>query len=231
MSTEEIRATQTDFVQNPNSNISHHRSAVRWATGCFITFACYATIRYNVFKGVPWGDWPVYILNKVFGLASLSLLLIAALQYGFRKCTFNPKLIHVAGLFGIMHSIISSFMLGPVYYPGLFMNGKLTLSAATSMLLGSIVILAFVLGGKNAGSRSSTIRIRGVAVLAFAAGIHASLLGFQGWVNPREWPGGMPPLTIISFLMGSMALAMAWRQKIGRPSHDKHSGKNPPLSP
>jgi hypothetical protein len=25
--------------------------------------AIYATTRYNIFKGVPWGDWSTYTLN------------------------------------------------------------------------------------------------------------------------------------------------------------------------
>jgi len=34
----------------------------------------YATLRYSLFKGVPWSEWPVYVMNKAFALGSLILV-------------------------------------------------------------------------------------------------------------------------------------------------------------
>ena len=34
----------------------------------------YATLRYNVFKRVPWSDWPHYVGNKILALSALILV-------------------------------------------------------------------------------------------------------------------------------------------------------------
>ncbi|MDB6093489.1 MAG: hypothetical protein JWM32_1051 [Verrucomicrobia bacterium] len=202
---------------NQGNLAADNRVALQWASACFLGFTVYATARYNVFKGVPWADWPIYTLNKVFGLSCLALLVVAAALYRFGNRVFNPRLVYLAGLCGIIHSVLSLFLLGPAYYPSLHLGGKLTVSAGLSMLVGTIGIVTFALGGKNAGTKAPARRVRGLALFALAFGIHAGLLGYESWAHPEQWPGGLPPLTVISLAMGAAAMAMTFTHR-GRKS-------------
>ncbi|MCP5115457.1 MAG: hypothetical protein GY953_31915 [bacterium] len=29
---------------------------------------------------------------------------------------------------------------------------------------------------------------------------HLGVMGFAGWITPSEWPGSMPPITLLGFL-------------------------------
>ncbi|KKO17939.1 MAG: hypothetical protein BROFUL_03390 [Candidatus Brocadia fulgida] len=40
----------------------------------FLAAAAYATLRYNVFKGVPWSDWSTYVMNKAVALSALAFM-------------------------------------------------------------------------------------------------------------------------------------------------------------
>ena len=44
------------------------------ATGSFILWGVYGTMRYQMWKGNPWSMWPLNTLNKVFACTSLSML-------------------------------------------------------------------------------------------------------------------------------------------------------------
>src|SRR5688572_13451556 len=82
----------------------------------FITFfiaVAYATVRYNIFKGVAWSDWPVYTLNKVFGVTSLLLLVIAVARYRLGNAYPNGKIMYAAGLSGGIHILLSLLLLNP----------------------------------------------------------------------------------------------------------------------
>jgi hypothetical protein len=44
------------------------------------------------------------------------------------------------------------------------------------------------------------------------------MLGYAGWFQPATWPGHMIPITLISFVAGTVALAAAfWPQP--KPQH------------
>ena len=42
----------------------------------FLFSLIYAVLRYNVFKGVPWIDFPTYVFNKVLSLSALILFVL-----------------------------------------------------------------------------------------------------------------------------------------------------------
>lgn len=167
----------------------------------------YATLRYNVFKGVPWPDWPSYTLNKAFAVGSL-LLIAAAVWRLARKHAGTGTLLGWAGALALTHSLLSFALFTPLYFPRLFEAGKLTFSAGLAITLGVGAIAAMELGARRSGSWSSGLRHAALALIAFASGIHASLPALATWVDPATWPGGLPPLTLISFLTGTAALAM-----------------------
>src|SRR3989338_7743141 len=108
-----------------------------------ITFA-YAVVRYNVIKGVPWQQLPLFISNKAIALAAVAFI---ALSYDFGPLArFWPKVfareLSTRKFFGLLgfglaaaHAIISLLIFSQAYYPRFFTEaGKLNLTGELSML-------------------------------------------------------------------------------------------------
>lgn len=170
----------------------------------------YATLRYNVFKGVPWADWPAYTVNKALAVASL--LLIAATVIRLRRPGQRTAiLMATAGALALAHSLLSFALINPGYYPRLYdAAGKLTFAAGLSLTLGVAVMAIMELGARRSERWSPPLRHMVLALVAFTAGVHAALPATASWFDPATWPGGMPPLTLISSLAGTVAIT-AWR--------------------
>ena len=166
----------------------------------------YATLRYNVFKHVPWVDWPTYVLNKSFALTALLLLMTYALQHHRNPDKTDNSLLTSAWLFMLFHAGISLAILTPAYYPKYFDAGKLTSLAAWSMMLGVTAAACLHQVCRLCSLKDPAGLPLKIGVLAFLSGVHAMLLGYTGWFQPWTWPGNIIPITLISFLAGSAAL-------------------------
>jgi hypothetical protein len=175
----------------------------------FLGSVVYATARYNVLKGVPWADWPTYTLNKAFALSSLLLLVLAVVRP--RSARADASALSGAGVCAAIHVTLSLILLSPVYFEKLFVHDRLTGAAGLSMALGAAVAAVMTVGKRAPAVPEPGGRSRMLAVLAFAIGLHAALQGFAGWWTPSTWPGFLPPITLLSFLLGSVALAVACR--------------------
>jgi hypothetical protein len=170
----------------------------------------YATARYHVFHGVPWSEWPVYTLNKAFGLSALVLLVAAVARRRWRaELPVGPTMLAAAVLFG-MHVLVSLALLSPAYYPKMYAAGRLGALAGMALVLGVIATAGIAAGVKPRPRETSDQKARGLALLAFAAGTHGALPGIASWLEPSTWPGLMPPITLVSFALSAAALAIAW---------------------
>ena len=177
----------------------------------------YAVVRYHLAGPVPWKDFPFFILNK--GL-SLSALILLALNF-----TLGPlnnigvsvsegwlnarKALGMTGfLLVLIHALLSFMLFSPAVYSQFFeMDGTLTLLAGLSMLGG---VLAFVVLWAYNLSFQTFLRedtefiqfITSRKFLLFAmilTGVHLFFMGYQGWLNPAGWHGGMPPISLDAF--------------------------------
>jgi len=169
----------------------------------------YATVRYNVFKGVPWADWSTYTLNKALALAAILLLTVSVIRKRRAESGSQARVLEMAAVFTALHVAVSLTLLSPAYYETFFRNGKLTAAAGLSMTLGSVGAVAMVVIARVSAHRSSDRGIRSLALLTFVIGLHAMLPGLAGWFAPATWPGMMPPITLISFVLGLTAAAAA----------------------
>ncbi|MCF6358895.1 MAG: hypothetical protein L3J54_13930 [Draconibacterium sp.] len=177
----------------------------------------YVVFRYHIFGGVPWKDFPFFILNKVVSLSAFILL-----TFNF---TFGPiknmgvkvpakwlESRSVLGMIGfvlvIIHIFMSLILLSPAVYAKFFeIDGTFTLLAGLSLLGG---ILAFValwiynlsfqtyLRENQAFMKFITSRKFLIWSLTFGA-FHLFFMGFKGWINPAGWHGGMPPVSLVAF--------------------------------
>ncbi len=171
----------------------------------------YAMVRYIGFGGVPLSEAPLFIANKGISLAALALLVLSrTVGDGLQRRAWGHQGLALAGL----HVVVSGILLTPAYFPKFFAEDqRLSASAATAMLLGAIalILLAWLFVASQTQppttqpARRSLRRFAGRGVLLLTAG-HVALMGWGNWFVPSAWPGGLPPITLIAFLLAVVGL-------------------------
>lgn len=179
----------------------------------------YAIIRYHLAGPVPWKDFPFFILNKGISLAAFILL---TFNFGFGPLNnLGAKLpagwlnarraMGMTGFLMVLIHVLMSFMLfSPTVYANFFeADGTLTLLAGLSMLGG---VLAFVvLWAYNMSFQTHLrddkkfilfITSRTFLIWALLLGaVHLVFMGYEGWMNPAGWHGGLPPISLVAITM------------------------------
>jgi len=133
----------------------------------------YAILRYHIVGSVPWKDFPFYILNKGISLSAFVL--------------FTPA----------------------VYGNFFEADNTLTLFGGLSMLEG---VLAFVVLWAYNMTFQTHLRedkafvefITSRRFLLFAlllGAFHLIFMGYQGWLDPDGWHGGLPPISLVAFVI------------------------------
>jgi DMSO/TMAO reductase YedYZ heme-binding membrane subunit len=211
----------------PDVNWSLRRShCAYWLTGAFGFSLAYAIVRYNVFKGVGWEHLPLYIVNKAVSLSAV-ILLAASYLLGkwIRVFDDDPMkrlvLAKFLGLSGFslaaLHVVMSMMLLTPDYYAKFFGEGKMNLTGELTMLFGALSLMFLA-----SPAVSSLPRMRqdlgqrwwrrsqrlGYLALTLNSG-HLFVMGYKGWIDTSTWPGGMPPITMIAFVIGILPM-IAW---------------------
>ncbi len=177
----------------------------------------YAVLRYHIVGSVPWKDFPFFILNK--GI-SLSAFILLTLNFGLGPLNnlgvkvsegwLNArKALGMTGFLLVLIHVLMSFMLfSPSVYGKFFeTDGTLTMLAGLSMLGG---VLAFVVLWAYNLSFQTFLRedqayirfITSRKFLLFAlllGAIHLFFMGYEGWLKPSSWAGGIPPVSLVAF--------------------------------
>jgi len=191
-------------------------SAASIITVVIVFGLAYAITRYHLVGPVPWKDFPMFILNK--GI-SLSAFILLACNFGFGPLNnlgvpvpegwLNArKSIGMTGfLLALIHALMSFMLFSPSVYGKFFVeDGTLTMLGGLSMLAG---IIAFViLWGYNMSFQTFlredkafiqfiTSRKFMLVALLFGA-LHLIFMGYEGWLNPGGWHGGMPPVSLVA---------------------------------
>ncbi len=183
----------------------------------FIISMTYAILRYNVMGPVPWKDLPFYILNKGNSLSAFILLTINFSLGPLKKLGVGipGRLLKSRKVMGIMgflqvfvHVIMSFILLRPSIYSKFFEADE-TLTLFTGLnLLGGITAFIFLwiynisfnMELRKDKELISFITSRNVTLFAiFMAGAHLFFMGFEGWMKPEGWHGGLPPISLIGF--------------------------------
>ena len=178
----------------------------------------YVVIRYNIFGGVPWKDFPLYILNKILSFSAFILLALTFAisplsNLGIKssaKINNSKKMIGIYSLILIStHAIISVLLLSPNIYSKFFeSNGSFTFYAGMSILGGVAALVSIWL--YNSGHNKNNKEIKMIVfskffilLFLFLVGIHLFFMGFAGWITPDKWHGGIPPVTLVAFTVFS----------------------------
>ena len=202
---------------------NNKNAAASLITGVLLLAISYALLRYHVAGPVPWKDFPFFILNKGFSLAAFVLI---ACNFGFGPLRnlgvpvpdswlAARKAVGMTGfLLVLIHALMSFLLFKPAVYAGFFAaDGTLTLLAGLSMLAG---VLAFVvLWAYNLSFQTflredkvfiSFITSRRFLLVAFLlGGAHLLFMGYEGWLKPGGWHGGLPPISLVAFAIFAMA--------------------------
>ncbi len=177
----------------------------------------YAVTRYHIVGPVPWKDFPFFILNKGISLSAFILLTInfglgplnnlgVKVSEGWLNAR---KALGMTGfLLVLIHALMSFMLFSPSVYGKFFeADGTLTLLAGLSMLGG---VLAFVVLWAYNLSFQTFLRedhafiqfITSRKFLLFAlllGAVHLFFMGYEGWLNPAGWHGGIPPVSLVAF--------------------------------
>lgn len=186
-------------------------------TGTLLLSIGYAVLRYHIAGPVPWDDFPFFIMNKGLCLAAFLMLVmnftfgpLASLGAKIPEGWLNArKALGMTGfLLALIHILMSFLLFNPAVYAKFFQtDGTLTLLAGLSMLMG---VLAFVvLWAYNMSFQTflredkafiAFITSRGFMLFALLLGAaHLAFMGYEGWLSPSGWHGGLPPISLVAF--------------------------------
>jgi hypothetical protein len=175
----------------------------------------YAVLRYHVFKGVDWRHFPLYTMNKIFSVSGFTLLVLSiAFEPVTRDKDQSVKETRInlerTGLVMIILHILTSLLLfRPAVYEKFFLpEGTLNMTGEASMLFGALGIAAFLIihhsrtpvDPDHAFQNFIPSPVFRISALTISC-IHVVIMGFKGWLSPADWPGGLPPLTMLTTII------------------------------
>jgi DMSO/TMAO reductase YedYZ heme-binding membrane subunit len=197
----------------------------RTALVTIIISLLYAVIRYNIAGDVPWNQFPIFIVNKATASSGVILLGLA----GINNSVENR---HRLGLFAAaclgLHCLLSLMLLSPSNFGGKFFqatDNTFTVIGGFALLCGALGLLGQAVlwrRSMNTVSNSSPSLINGLGrILLLLAAAHVSLIGFRTWTQWSQWPGYLPPITLIMFII-AIGLAVANHRKKRSPRSQGH---------
>lgn len=191
----------------------------------FAVTMIYAVLRYNVFKGVPWSELPLYVSNKAIAWTSLVSICLSYLsglmqKAGKRLFTGFVHLRKYLGMYGfflaIVHIMITLSILTvenyPSLYDGIAINSKGELVIMFGMLCLCCIIMPAVTSVKAVREGIATEKWKLIQQLGYGALLanifHVFSMGSNNWIEPGNWYGYMPPITMIAASIALVTLLL-----------------------
>jgi DMSO/TMAO reductase YedYZ heme-binding membrane subunit len=188
------------------------RTARRIIIFVIVFSALYAILRYHIFKGVEWSHFPLFIMNKILAFSGFILLVASLalepvyLKQGEAWFTTRKFLGRTGMVLIIIHILVSFLLFRPEVYDKFFTaDGNLNTLAEWSMLMGALGIAAYLIMHNtfskpeegNGFQKMVMSPAFGIMALTLSA-LHVAIMGFEGWLTPREWHGSMPSISLLS---------------------------------
>lgn len=164
----------------------------------------YAIVRYVFFHDVSWENVPLYVLNKSVSWSGVILFGCSIIA----KDNSRRRELGVVSAAAILaHLIMSVMVLEPAYFDKFFHpDGRMNAVGELSMLAGVVGTIALAgLFAANMGDHRDSPRSlrRGWGrIVLWSAIVHVTIMGYAGWLAPGDWPGYLPPITLLSLLTG-----------------------------
>lgn len=199
--------------------INNSKTVLSTAATAALIALIYSVFRYNVFGGVAWSQLPLYILNKTVSFTGILLMAInlftgtvqgSSVKLFARLKKSRADISRAAFMFIAVHVLLSLVLLKPANYEKFFeTSGIFNFAGGLSMTSG---VLAFSAcaglffspipgyhGEKTVRSYINSLGFKVVLSLLILS--HILFAGYTNWFSPEKWPGGMPPITAISFVI------------------------------
>jgi len=171
----------------------------------------YAIVRYAGFGNVPLIHIPVYIMNKAISMTAAESLFMASLAL-VRADKIALRFWSNAALqLVFVHVFLSLGILSKGYYGTFFEGDKMNLTGELVLLSGALGVYCFW-RLQSAGLDPALRRTLKTLLCGLVAG-HLFTMGFDGWLQVKRWNGGLPPITLLSFLLVVPSLLMSLRTK------------------
>ena len=192
----------------------------------FVVAFAYAILRYNILKGIAWEHLPLFISNKAI---SLSAVMFIALSYllGPLARFWTKAIVPLLGLrqffgllgFGLaaMHGLVSLLLFTPANYPKFFLlDGTLNLIGELSMMFGILAFFIFAavaltsiphVAQSMSAKHWQVVQRLGYFGLVLVL-FHVLVMGYEGWMQPSSWPGGMLPVSLVAAIIIAFALLL-----------------------
>ena len=193
------------------------RRRVSAALSIVVAGAVYAIVRYNVFGDVGADSIPMYISNKAVSFSAVIFLLVASHRLLVADTAgsrfWGTASIHASAV----HILMSMALLNDTYFEQIFSaDGSMNIWGEASTLAGTLAAY-FYFGLIQGSTRREKLRLPKLFASVFVA-LHLILMGSSGWLKITDWPGGMPPISLLSFTSALVAASLymvAYRRKTG----------------
>ena len=201
-------------------------ATAKWFYVVFGGSLAYAIVRYHFTGDVEWRHFPLFILNKATSLAAVifvacSYLIGKLIRWHDEDKALRLVVIKFCGLVGFflagIHAFFSVCLLTPAYFAKYFdAGGRLNLQGELGMSVGVVALFLLMapaittlpmmpkaLGGQR-WKRSQ--RLGYVSLILVVS--HLVVLGLKGWLAPRGWPAGLPPISLLAVLAALVPLVV-----------------------
>ena len=199
-------------------------TTVKWFVVVFGACLFYAVVRYHLAGDVAWRHFPLFILNKATSMAAVffvacSYLIGKIIRWHDHNKILRLVVIKFCGLMGFflagIHALMAVMLMTPAYFAKYFeTSGKMNLQGELGMTIGVIALFLLMSPaittlpmmpkelGRWRWKRSQ--RLGYLALLLVAA--HLVVLGLKGWMAPKGWPAGLPPISLVSLIAALIPL-------------------------
>ena len=176
---------------------------IRIAIAILLACIAYTLLRYVVFGPIATDQIPAFLLNKAVSMASVTLLFGAAVSH--RRGL--PDQTHFYGMAalqaGYVHLILSLAMLSKAYYPTFFTQDTMSMRGQLAIGSGVLGAYGFWLIRYRLPTKSIKIALQALSSLAVAG--HLVAMDSIGWSDATNWHGGLPPISLIGFLLAAVS--------------------------
>ncbi len=199
-------------------------TTAKWFTVVFGASLIYAIARYHLVGDVAWRHFPLFIFNKATSLAAVvfvacSYLVGKIIRWHDDDKTMRLVVIKFCGLMGFflagVHAFLSLSLLSPAYYGKYFdAGGRLNLQGELAISVG-VVALFFLMAPALmtlpmmpkavGGQRWKRGQRMGYLTLILVV-VHLVVLGLKGWLAPKGWQAGLPPISLLAVLAALVPL-------------------------
>ncbi len=236
-------------MNDDNSSLPPDRlwqpTTAKWFAVIFGGSLAYAIVRYHIAGDVPWAHFPLFIFNKATSLAAVifvacSYLVGKIFRWHDHDRALRLVVIKFCGLMGFflagVHAFLSLCLLSPAYYGKYFaVDGKLNVVGEVAMAVG-VVAFFFLMSPAIAtlpmmpkaigGKRWKRSQRLGYVTLILVVG-HLVVLGWKGWMSPRKWHAGIPPISLVAVTVAMVPLLVK-RKLVHEKSEREKERRNQP---